>query len=59
MIQFVSYKKNRMYLSFTEVEFNIILTALKKQFLEDEITGRIDALAMAFNKERRGNWLEN
>lgn len=53
MIRFDRYEKDRVYLGFTEVELDVILTALEKQFPENEVTRRIDALAMAFLKERR------
>lgn len=42
-----------MYLGFTEVELDSILRTLEKHLPEDEVTKRIDALAMHFMQERR------
>lgn len=53
MIRFDRYEENRMYLGFTEVELDVILTALEKQSPEDEVTRRIDALVIAFSKKKQ------
>lgn len=52
MIRFDRYEENRLYLGFTEVELDVILTALEKNLPDDEITNRIDLLAMAFRKRK-------
>lgn len=53
MIRFDRIEEDRMYLGFTEVELDVILTTLEKHLPENEVTRRIDALAMHFMKERR------
>lgn len=53
VIRFDRYEKDRMYLGFTEVELDMILTALEKHLPNEEITRRIDVLAIQFLKERR------
>lgn len=52
VIRFDRYEENRLYLGFTEVELDIILTALEKHLPDDEITSRMDVLAMAFRKRK-------
>lgn len=52
MFRFDRYEENRLYLGFTEVELEVILTTLEKHLPNDEITNRIDVLAMAFRKQR-------
>lgn len=53
MIRFDRIEEDRMYLGFTEVELDVILTTLEKHLPEHEVTRRIDALAMQFMQERR------
>lgn len=53
MIHFDRIEEDRMYLGFTKVELDLILTTLEKHLPEDEVTRRIDALAMHFMQERR------
>lgn len=55
MIHFDRYEDDRMYLGFTEVELDVILTTLEKYLPDDENTRRIDALAMAFKKKKNGD----
>lgn len=55
MIRFDRYENDRIYLGFTEVELDVILTTLEKHLPEDENTRRIDALAMAFKKKKKVN----
>ena len=52
VIRFDRYEEDRLYLGFTEVELDVILTALEKNLPDDEITNRIDLLAMAFRKRK-------
>ena len=52
MIRFDRYEDDRMYLGFTEVELEVILTALEKCLPDDQITRRTDALAMAFRIQK-------
>lgn len=53
MIRFDRYEEDRVYLGFTEIELDVILTTLEKHLPDDEITRRIDALAMQFHRERQ------
>lgn len=53
MIRFDRIEEDRMYLGFTEVELDVILTILEKHLPENEVTKRIDALAMHFMQEKR------
>lgn len=53
MIRFDRYEGDRMFLGFTEVELDVILTALEKHSPEEDETKRLDALMMSFMKERR------
>lgn len=55
MIRFDRYEEDRVYLGFTEVELDVILTVLEKHLSEDELTRRIDALAMQFHKNKQKN----
>lgn len=48
MIQFDRIENDRVYLGFTQAELDSILLLLEKHGLDEEITNRIDALAMAF-----------
>lgn len=52
VIQFDQYEENRKYLGFTETELDLILLTLEKHLPNDEITKRIDALAMVFRKNK-------
>lgn len=52
MIRFDRYEEDRMYLGFTEIELDVILTTLEKYLPDDEVTRRIDALSMAFRKQK-------
>ena len=54
VIRFDRYEEDRLYLGFTEVELDVILTALEKNLPDDEITNRIDLLAMDFRKRKIG-----
>lgn len=52
MIQFDRIENDRMYLGFTEIELDEILTLLEKYRPDDEITNRIDRLAMGFHAKQ-------
>lgn len=52
MIHFDRIEKDRMYLGFTQVELDFILATLEKHLPNDEMTKRIDALAMVFHKQQ-------
>lgn len=41
-----------MYLGVTEIELDVSLMPLEKHLQNDEITRRIDALTMAFSKQK-------
>lgn len=51
MILFDRIEDDRVYLGFTRVELDEILSVLEKQLPEDEVTKRLDVLAMFFAKE--------
>ncbi|MBD8016838.1 MULTISPECIES: hypothetical protein [Planococcus] len=51
MIQFDRIENNRVYLGFTQVELDSILSLLEKHLPDEEITKRLDVLAMVFKKE--------
>lgn len=51
MIRFDRIEDDRMYLGFTRVELDEILSMLEKQLPENEVTNRLDELAMVFAKE--------
>ena len=52
MIQFDRIEKDRMYFGFTQAELDFILATLEKHLPNDEMTKRIDALAMVFHKQQ-------
>lgn len=48
MIQFDRIEKDRMYLGFTQAELDSIVLLLEKHLPDEEITKRLDVLAMVF-----------
>lgn len=55
MIQFDRIENDRVYLGFTQVELDAILLVLEKQQPDDEITNRLDVLAMVFHQKQVEN----
>ena len=53
MIQFDRIENDRMYLGFTEIELDEILTLLEKHQSDGEITNRIDVLATIFRQAQQ------
>lgn len=58
MIQFDRIEDDQIYLGFTEAELDLILSVLEKHLPDEELTNRIDRLAMGFhakqNRKKRG-----
>ena len=52
MIQFDRIGKDRMYLGFTQAELDSILSLLEKHLPDEEITKRLDVLAMVFHQKQ-------
>lgn len=52
MIQFDRIENDRGYLGFTQAELDSILLLLEKHGLDEEITNRIDVLAMVFHQKQ-------
>lgn len=53
IIQFDRIENDRMYLGFTEAEIFEILNLLEEHRPHEDLTNRLDALAMVFLKEKR------
>jgi hypothetical protein len=53
MIQFDRIENDRMYLGFTEIELDEILTLLEKHQSDGEITNRIDVLSTIFRQAQQ------
>lgn len=53
MIQFDRIESDRLYLGFTEIELDEILTLLEKHQPDEEITNRIDVLTMVFRQAQQ------
>lgn len=52
MIQFDRIEKDRMYLGFTQAELDSIVLLLEKYLPDEEITERLDMLAMVFMEKK-------
>lgn len=52
MIRFDRIEDDRIYLGFTQVELDSILTVLEKHLPDEEVTNRIDRLAMGFHSKQ-------
>lgn len=53
MIQFDRIEKDRMYLGFTQEEIDLIVLLLEEHRPDEEITNRLDVLAMVFMKSEK------
>lgn len=53
MIHFDRIEKDRMYLGFTEEEIDLIVSLLEEHRPDEEMTNRLDVLAMGFRKKKR------
>jgi len=52
MIHFDRIEKDRIYLGFTRVELDSIVALFEEHLPEEEITKRLDVLAMTFEKKK-------
>lgn len=55
MIRFDRIEKDRMYLGFTQEEIDLIVSLLEEHRPDDEMTNRLDVLAMKFMKKSYEN----
>ena len=55
MIRFDRIEEDRMYLGFTQKEIDLIVSLLEEHRPDEEITNRLDVLAMTFMKKRHDN----
>lgn len=52
MIRFDRIEEDRMYLGFTQKEIDLIVSLLEEHRPDEEITNRLDVLAMIFLEKR-------
>jgi len=52
MIQFDRIEEDRLYLGFTQKEIDLIVLLLEKHLPDEEITKRLDVLAMVFHQKQ-------
>ena len=55
MIRFDRIEKDRLYLGFTQEEIDLIVSLLEEHRPDDEMTNRLDVLAMKFMKKSYEN----